>query len=313
MSAIFAILMVLASACSAPAATQPAPPSTVLATTIPVPTTATVAPSLAPAVSNETALPTSSTLTATSPAAHFGLSGSLNVSAAASLTDAFNEIGKDFEANNPGVKITFNYAGSQQLAQQIANGAPVDIFASANQTQMDAAAKSGRIDNSAEQNFVKNRLVIIYPKNNPGGIHTLQDLAKPGIKLVLADKSVPVGQYALAFLDNAVKDPTLGASYKDAVLKNVVSYEEDVKSVLTKVELGVADAGIVYTTDAATDTAGKTTQLAIPDTLNVIATYPIAALKDSPNIHLAQAFIAQVLSVDGQSVLKNYGFITTNQ
>jgi molybdate transport system substrate-binding protein len=110
-------------------------------------------------------------------------------------------------------------------------------------------------------------------------------------------------------LDNAVKDPSYGAPYKDAVLKNVVSYEQDVKSVLTKVELGEADAGIVYTTDAATDTAGKTTQLAIPDSLNVIAVYPIAVVKDSANLTLAQAFVDYVLSTDGQAILTQYGFI----
>ncbi len=207
------------------------------------------------------------------------------------------------------MKITFNYAGSQQLAQQINSGAPVDVFASANQTQMDAAAKSGRIDASAEQKFARNRLVVIYPQANPGGIQTLQDLTKPGLKLVLADKSVPVGQYAQTFLDNAVKDASFGADYKDAVLKNVVSYEQDVKSVLTKVELGEADAGIVYTTDAATDTAGKTTQLAIPDALNVIATYPLAPINDSQNPDVAKAFVAYVLSSDGQAVLTKYGFI----
>jgi molybdate transport system substrate-binding protein len=234
------------------------------------------------------------------------------VFAAASLTASFNDIGKAFETAHPGVKITFNYAGSQQLAQQINSGAPDDVFASANKTQMDAAVKSGRIDAPAAKNFVKNRLVVIYPKANPAGLKTLQDLAKPGLKLVLADKSVPVGQYALNFLDNAVKDPSFGANYKDNVLKNVVSYEQDVKSVLTKVELGEADAGIVYTTDAATDTAGKTTQLAIPDALNVIAAYPIAVLKDSPNPQLAQAFVDTVLSADGQAVLTKNGFISPN-
>lgn len=113
----------------------------------------------------------------------------------------------------------------------------------------------------------------------------------------------------MRFLDNAIKDPTLGTGYKDAVLKNIVSYEQDVKAVLTKVTLGEADAGIVYTTDAASDTAGKTSQLAIPDNLNVIAVYPIAVVKDSPNLSLAQAFVDYVLSPDGQAILTKYGFI----
>jgi molybdate transport system substrate-binding protein len=309
LSVFFTLLLVLASACSPrlaatlPAAPPPTAPPAQPATALPAPTAIPTEPATAMAA---TVMPTSA---AAAPSTQAALSGSLNVFAAASLTAAFNEIGKAFEAAHPGVKVTFNYAGSQQLAQQIASGAPVDVFASANKTQMDAAAKSGRIDAAAEQNFVKNRLVVIYPKANPGGVQTLQDLARPGLKLILADKTVPVGQYALSFLDNAAKDSTFPAGYKDAVLKNVVSYEQDVKSVLTKVELGEADAGIVYTTDAATDTAGKITQLAIPDPLNVIATYPIAALKDSPNSQLAQAFVAQVLSADGQTVLTKYGFI----
>jgi molybdate transport system substrate-binding protein len=234
----------------------------------------------------------------------------LNVFAASSLTASFGEIGKAFEAKNPGVTVTFNFAGSQQLAQQINSAAPADVFASANQAQLDAVVKGGRIDTGASKPFANNRLVVIYPKSNPAGIQTLNDLAKPGLKLVLADKSVPVGQYALNFLDNAAKDTTFGASYKDAVLKNVVSYEQDVKSVLTKITLGEGDAGIVYTTDAASGDASKITQLAIPDSLNVIAAYPIAVIKDSPNLALAQSFVAFVLSADGQALLTKYGFIS---
>ena len=234
----------------------------------------------------------------------------LNVFAASSLTASFGEIGKAFETKNPGVTVAFNFAGSQQLAQQINSAAPADVFASANQAQMDAAAKGGRIATDASKPFVKNRLVIIYPKANPAGIQALSDLAKPGLKLVLADKSVPVGQYALNFLDKAAQDAALGAGYKDAVLKNVVSYEQDVKSVLTKITLGEGDAGIVYTTDAASAAAGKISQLAIPDAFNVIAVYPIATLKDSPHLALAQDFVAFVLSSNGQAILANYGFIS---
>ena len=263
------------------------------------------------ACTSQAALLTATAAAATTPtmAAAQPKAVTLNVFAAASLTSSFSEIGKAFTAKNPGVNVTINFAGSQQLAQQINAAAPADVFASANQTQMDVAVKGGRIDQGASKPFVKNRLVVIYPKANPAGIQTLQDLSKPGLKLVLADKSVPVGQYASNFLDNAVKDGSFGASYKEDVLKNVVSYELDVKSVLTKVILGEADAGIVYTTDAATDTAGKTSQIAIPDNLNVIAVYPIAVVKDSPNLLLAQAFVDYVLSADGQAILTQYGFI----
>lgn len=236
----------------------------------------------------------------------------LNVSAAASLTASFGEIGKAFEVDNSGVTVTFNFAGSQQLASQINNAAPADVFASANQAQMDVVVASGRIDAGAIKPFVKNRLVVIYPSSNPAGIQTLNDLSMPGLKLVLADQSVPVGQYSQNFLDKAVQEPVLGNGYKEAVLKNVVSYEQDVKAVLTKVILGEADAGIVYTTDAATDTDGKIARLAIPDDLNVVAVYPIAVIKDSAVLTTAQAFIDYVLSPAGQKILAQYGFGPTD-
>jgi molybdate transport system substrate-binding protein len=228
--------------------------------------------------------------------------------AAASLTASFQEIGKQFESQHPGVKVAFNFAGSQQLAQQIAQGAPADVFASANKSQMDAAVKTGRISQDAARVFVTNRLVVIYPKANPAKIASLQDLAKPGIKIDLAAKEVPVGQYALEFLDKASKDAQFTASYKDDVLKNVVSYEENVKSVLTKISLGEADAGIVYTTDAAVATPDSIGQLEIPDAYNVIASYPIAAIQDSKNAELAGAFVELVLSPAGQEALAKYGF-----
>lgn len=233
----------------------------------------------------------------------------LNVFAAASLTEAFGEIGKQFEAQHAGTSIVFNFAGSQQLAQQLASGAPADVFASANKKQMDAAINSGQIVTNTTQTFVNNRLVMIYPTGNPASLAQLQDLRKPGIKLVLAAKEVPVGQYALDFLDKAVQDQAFGASFKEDVLKNVVSYENDVKIVLTKVALGEADAGIVYTSDVSGANASKVGQIEIPDALNVIAKYPIAATKDSPHPDLARAFVDYVLSPEGQTILAKYGFI----
>ncbi len=296
--AISLVLMLLFSACT--------PQATLAPTSVPVqPMQPAATETSMPAATSTTAAPaTAPTAEPTQPKAI-----TLIVFAAASLTASFGEIGKAFEAEHPGLTVTFNFAGSQLLAQQINSAAPADVFASANQAQIDAVVKGGRIDQGVSKPFVNNRLVVIYPKANPAGIQTLKDLAKPGLKLILADKSVPVGQYALNFLDKAVKDPTLGANYKDAVLKNVVSYEQDVKAVLTKVTLGEGDAGIVYTTDAATDTEGKISQIPIPDSLNVIAVYPIAVVKDSPNLSLAQAFVDYVLSPDGQAILTKYGFI----
>ncbi len=237
----------------------------------------------------------------------------LTVLAAASLTESFNEIGAMFEAQHPGVKAAFSFAGSQQLAQQLDQGAPADVFASASKKYMDAALKSGRVADGAAKTFANNRLVVIYPKDNPAGLSALKDLAKPGLKLDFAAKEVPVGQYSLDFLDKAIQDPAFGATFKDDVLKNVVSYEENVKFVLAKVSLGEADAGIVYLSDISQEAAARVGKLDIPDALNVIATYPIAAIKDSQNPDLAQAFVELVLSPDGQKVLEKYNFIPVTQ
>lgn len=236
----------------------------------------------------------------------------LNVFAAASLTNAFGEIGDQFSADHPEVEVVFNFAGSNQLATQISEGAPADLFASANQTQMRNAIDTGRIVSGTQQVFARNRLVVVTPEDNPAGLETLADLAKPGIKLVLAAKEVPVGQYALDFLDKAAGDDSFGPEYREAVLANVVSYEENVRSVLTKVALGEADAGIVYTSDTAADAGGEVLQIDIPDELNTIALYPIAVLNDSPQAEMAQAFVDAVLSPEGQQMLEKYGFIAAD-
>ena len=233
----------------------------------------------------------------------------LNVFAAASLTEPFGEIGKVFEAEHPGVTAVFNFAGSQQLAQQINAGAPADVFASANKTQMDVVIEAGGIESGTEQNFAQNRLVVIFPEGNPAGLMELIDLANPGLKLVIAAQEVPVGKYSLEFLDKATADPAFGTTFKVGVLGNVVSYENNVKTVLTKVALGEADAGIVYLSDISGEDANKVGQVEIPDALNVMASYPIASVKDSENPDLAQAFIDQVLSQEGQDILATYNFI----
>lgn len=235
-------------------------------------------------------------------------SSEIHVFAAASLTDAFAEIGKHFEATNPGATVSFNFAGSQQLAQQIAQGAPADVFASANQQQMQVVIRSGQVASGTERTFARNRLVVIVPKDNPAGLKELKDLARPNLKLVLATKQVPVGGYALDFLAKASKLPEYTAAYSATVLANVVSYEENVKSVLSKVALGEADAGIVYTSDIALDTS-KVGRIDIPDNLNTIATYPIAAIRGSRQAGLAQRFVDYVLSAPGQQILVKYGFI----
>ena len=230
----------------------------------------------------------------------------LTVFAAASLPQAFGDIGKAFEAANPGVTVTFNFAGSQTLVTQIQQGAPADIFASASGTNMDTLVTGGFVDKAATQKFLTNILVVILPPANPANVQTLLDLAKPGLKVVLGDVSVPAGKYARQILDNISKDPTYGTDFSTKVLANVVSNETDVKQVVAKVQLGEADAGIVYVSDAIAAPTLRTIE--IPANLNVIATYPIAPLVKSANPDLAAQFITYVLSSDGQAILKKWGF-----
>ncbi len=232
--------------------------------------------------------------------------GTLTVFAAASLTESFNEIKGIFEKANPGVKVEYNYAGSSALVTQLTQGAKADVFASADQPNMDNATKGGVIAGTPRI-FATNKLVIIVPKENKAGITTPKDLAKPGIKFDTAQPSVPVGMYTQTVLDNFVKLPTYGADFKAAVNKNTVSQEDTVKAIVQKVQLGEADAGIVYATDAQA-AADKLTTIPIPDAQNVIATYPIALVKESKQDATGQKFLDYLLAADGQAVLKKYGF-----
>lgn len=233
----------------------------------------------------------------------------LLILAAASLSESFVEIGLVFEKSHPGVHVIFNFAGSQQLAQQIVQGAPADVFASANQKHMDVVISDGRIQKGSDQPFANNRLIVILPNENHADILTLQDLAKPGLRLVVAAEEVPVGLYSQEFLSRTVLDASFDPDYKEKVMANVVSYENNVKAVVSKVILGEADAGIVYTSDSSENNAKNILQLPIPDNLNVTAVYPIAPLKDSHHPMLTKAFIDFVISPEGQEILARHGLI----
>jgi molybdate transport system substrate-binding protein len=229
----------------------------------------------------------------------------LNVFAAASLTKSFGAIKAQYTKAHPNVNITYNFNGSQLLAQQITSGAKADVFASADQANMQKVASLV----NTPQVFVKNRITVIVPANNPANITSLKDLGRKGVKLVLAAPAVPIGKYALQVLDKLGQSPQYGSAYESAVKANVVSQEENVTSVVQKVQLGEADAGIVYVTDAAS-AAGKVKLIDIPDNFNLIAQYPIATTKSSANATAAQDFVNYILSADGQAVLAKYGFIT---
>lgn len=233
----------------------------------------------------------------------------LTVLAAASLTEPFGEIGARFETLHPGVRVQFSFAASSQLAQQIISGVQADVFASANMQQMTAAAAAGKLAEADPAVFARNRLVVIAPVANPAGLHSLQDLVRPGVKVVLAAPETPVGQYTLEFLESTAQDGRFGADFRARVIQNVVSYESTVKAVLTKVMLGEADAGIVYTSDISQSAAAQVAQFEIPEVLNVTAVYPIAVLKDAADPALATDFVALVRSPEGQQILAQYGFL----
>jgi molybdate transport system substrate-binding protein len=235
-------------------------------------------------------------------------SGAVTVFAASSLTDAFEEMADALGETRPGIELRFNFGGSQDLRTQLEQGAEADVFASANQKQMDAAVESG-VAASDSVVFARNRLVIIVPADNPAGIGTLRDLAAPGTKIVLANPDVPVGQYCRDFLANAAADPAFGAGYGEDVGANVVSEETNVKQVVAKVQLGEVDAGCVYVTDVTDDVTSEVEMIDIPDGLNEIATYQLALTAEPANPAPAQAFVDFVMSDEGQTILQSYGFL----
>jgi molybdate transport system substrate-binding protein len=219
-------------------------------------------------------------------------------------------MGTAYQQQHSNVTVKFNFNGSQILEQQIANGAPADVFASADQTNMKKASDAGLVN--TPQVFVKNRLVVIVPSSNPGNINSLKDLANKGVKIVLGANAVPAGKYSRQALANLAKSPDYGSNFANAVLANVVSEEQNVKAVVQKVQLGEADAGFVYLTDVTPAVAGKVKTIDIPDPYNVIAQYPIAIVKSSSHPSDAQSFIDFVLSPNGQAIMKKYNFIIIN-
>src|SRR5215475_10188636 len=233
----------------------------------------------------------------------------LTVFAASSLTDAFNEVKTAFEQANSGVTVTYSFGASNTLATQLSQGAPADIFASANATQMNAAITAKRIAGKPHT-FAKNRLVLIVPADNPAKITALKDLAKSGIKLVIAAKGVPVRDYTETMLTKLVKNPAYGNDFVTAFRKNVVSEEANVRQVSAKVSLGEADAGFVYRSDVTPDISSKVMIIQIPDSVNTLASYPIAVTDSSANPDLARKFIDYVRSEAGQKTLVKWNFIS---
>jgi molybdate transport system substrate-binding protein len=232
----------------------------------------------------------------------------LTVYAAASLTDAFRELGRALEAEHPGLTVQFNFAGSQQLALQIEQGAPADVFASADQRWMSYASEKGLVAGESAT-FARNRLVAIVPRTNPARIGALADLARKNIKIVLAAETVPAGKYSREALERLSAAPGFPREYARHVLANVVSQEENVKAVVAKVQLGEADAGLVYRSDVTPSVSRYVRVLEIDDPYNVIASYPIAVLKGANNAEAAKWFVDLVSSAAGQRTLQRHGLL----
>jgi molybdate transport system substrate-binding protein len=217
----------------------------------------------------------------------------LHVFAAASLTESFTALGKKFEKEHPGTKVEFNFGPSSGLSEQIGQGAPSDVFASASPSNMDSLVSSG--DAQDPKDFAKNSMEIAVPPDNPGKITTVDDLARSGVKVALCQAEVPCGKVAAEVFANA------------KITVKPVTEEVDVKSVLTKVTLGEVDAGVVYVTDV--QAAGdKVKGVQISPDVNASTSYPIAALEGSKHQKEAAEFVDLVLSDDGAKVLEEAGF-----
>ena len=220
--------------------------------------------------------------------------GSVTVFAAASLTAAFTDVGTALGAGNPGLSVTYSFAGSGALVTQVQQGAPADVVATADTASMARLVDAGLVETPTT--FARNQLQILVAPGNPLGVASLADLARPGLKVVLGDETVPAGKYAAQGLQAA------------GVTVAPVSKEADVKAAVAKVTLGEADATIVYVTDVIAAGA-KGQGVAIPDAQNVVAEYPIAVVKATGNHAGAVAFVDAVVTGAGQDALRQRGFL----
>ncbi|MFE6906256.1 molybdate ABC transporter substrate-binding protein [Streptomyces erythrochromogenes] len=225
------------------------------------------------------------------PSASAAPQANLTVLAASSLTDVFKTAGEAYQKSHPGTKVTFSFAGSQELAAQVKQGAPADALVTADTKTMDGL----KAETGEAKIIAKNRLVIAVGKGNPFKIDDLKDLADTKVKVVLAAPEVPVGRYSKQILD------------AQKVEVKPVSQEPNVRAVLSKVELGEADAGLVYKTDSA-KSGDKVVTVEIPDDQNAVASYPAATLKQSKNAEAAAAFVAWLSTPEAQKILQDAGF-----
>ena len=230
----------------------------------------------------------------------------LTVFAATSLTDVFESLRAAFIDDNPDVGLLLNFSSSSTLAAQLIQGAPADIFASANELQMDLVSETDLIDPDAVEVFANNQLVLIAPADNPAEIETVADLAEDPVLLVLAAEGTPIRAYTDAMFASYGTDH--GADFVENVMLNLVSEESNVRQVVTRIALGEADAGIVYRSDAIGDVAEQLSVFEIEPAHNQLASYPIAPVAASAHLELARRFIAFILSTEAQPIFAQYGF-----
>jgi molybdate transport system substrate-binding protein len=249
---------------------------------------------------------TPSVAPATAPASAAAATTDLTIFGAASLKGALDDAKKAYEAANPGVTLTISTDASSALATQIGQGAPADVFLSADTKNPQDLVSKG-LANAPPVDFADNKLTVIVPIGNPAGIKTPVDLAKPGVKIIAAGDAVPITKYANQLVANLAKEPGYPADYPAKYQANIVSQEDNVKAVIAKLELGEGDGGIVYVTDAKAST--KVATVDVPATANVIATYAGVVVTASPNQTAANAFLTWFAGPEGQAILSGYGFL----
>lgn len=234
-------------------------------------------------------------------------STTITVFAAASLSTVFPAVADALHRAHPKTAVRFNFAGTQTLLTQIENGAPADVFASADQAHMNTLRSESRVDSPAV--FARNKLAIVVPATNPAGINQPFDLARPGVKLDIAATAVPAGASARVMLGKLASLPGAPSAFLARALHNVVSQEDNVEAVVTRVALGEADAGIVYVSDLSTQNGTRVRSIAIPDAANVINVYPVAVVSSTPHSAQAEQFVEFLTGQQGQTLLRQHGFL----
>jgi molybdate transport system substrate-binding protein len=232
----------------------------------------------------------------------------LTVFAAASLTGAITDIAKAYEVVHPDTKIVLNFDNAATLRTQIEQGAHADLFLSANTKHMTALQGEGLIINNSVKIFTKNKLALLIPKENRANITGLSDLATPGIRLVMGTKDAPFGDYTRQALGKIANDTDFGPAYRDAVMRNLISEEPTVPSLVAKLRIGEADAGIAFASDVSESDRALVTSIPIPDRYNVIASYPLGIVQESKVKDQAATFARFITSAEGNAILTRYGF-----